>query len=95
MHCVVDDLSLSGIKISTPPGGDGPEPGAMARAQLELDGGAGVPVHRVQVAGRVVRATDGECVLGVESVRPEDIEHFKRIILYNSSNPDRVLSEFS
>ena len=82
------NLSLQGVLVT----GAGPLPaGKPCTIRLALDGTA----IAIEAHGVIARATaDGGAVRFIEIVGVDSLEHLRNLVLYNSRNPDQVISEF-
>jgi len=79
------DLSMNGVFVQCDVSGIEGED-----CRLILQSG---PVH-VEAAGEVVRrAGNGVALSFTEIIGMESFQHLKRLVLYNSPNPDQVLEE--
>lgn len=82
------NLSLQGVLIT----GAGPLPtGKPCTVRLALDGTA----IAIEAHGVIARTTpDGGAVRFIEIVGVDSLEHLRNLVLYNSHNPDQIISEF-
>jgi hypothetical protein len=89
-RCAVINLSLGGVAVAT----EEPfPPGAACHVALLLDGGE--DVVRCDLEGVVVRSTAGATGIAFSEVAGlESFEHLHNLLLYNASDPERIVGEF-
>ena len=87
--CESADLSLNGVLLE---GKDPPPVGTTCQLEIELPGAALSPMT-LSIQARVVRHSPQGFALTFEQMDPDTFEHLKKLVLYQSSQPEKVLEE--
>ncbi|MBA4070835.1 MAG: hypothetical protein C0497_03225 [Gemmatimonas sp.] len=86
----VINLSLGGVAVATD---ESLPPGAACHVALLLDGGE--ESVTCELEGVVVRTCAGEAGIAFSEVAGlESLEHLHNLLLYNASDPERMVREF-
>jgi hypothetical protein len=87
-RAVIRDISINGLFVET-------------EAELTEGQSCRVVVHLGQTAdifltvqGRVSRVGEGGLGIAFESIDPDSFDHLRKLVLYNSPQPDRIENEF-
>ncbi|MBI5095149.1 MAG: PilZ domain-containing protein [Candidatus Hydrogenedentes bacterium] len=86
---VVSDLSLNGLLLAA---SEGAPVGARCDMRLRLDGGG--EILTVEAKGQITRSDAEGMAITFDQVDADSFEHLRNLVLYNSSDPDRVSDEF-
>ena len=83
------DLSVKGLAVDTDQRIDA---GTPCHLTLFLDGGLGSV--KLEAEALVVRSDDRGLALELGAVHLDSLEHLRKLVLYNSSNPTAIEREF-
>lgn len=52
-----------------------------------------ISIEKIQVSGSVVRCEEGFLAVRFEQITPPSLNHLQKLILYNSSDPEKIEEE--